>query len=373
MIYALYASAGILIGGTLMSLLHHDYWWVRVFDFPRKQIATGILCVVGGLFAAGETEGTGAFLIAGLLLCFLYQFDHVIQYTQVAPREVTPATKPRAKTRSLALLTANVEMENRSAGPLLDLVKKEDPDVVLAIETDRWWARRLSALTERFSYTCMHPKGNRYGMCLLSKRPLLSAEIRHIVSEDTPSIKAEIDLGGGVSTLLYGIHPPPPHPIHEPDTTRRDAELIRLGEEIRERQMPAVVSGDLNDVSWSETTDLFEKVSGLLDPRRGRGFYNTFHARYPIIRYPLDHTFHSRRFRLKQISVKGYIGSDHYPVLTELQYDPKAEEDHDPPVKSHIVEGWAEREMEKLRRKESSGPVGPENGSLARGTEKEGR
>ena len=77
--------------------------------------------------------------------------------------------------------------------------------------------------------------------------------------------------------------------------------------------------GDLNDVAWSRTTRLFQRISGLLDPRVGRYFMNTFHADYPLLRWSLDHIFHSTDFALVDMKRLAHIGSDHFPIYVVLQ------------------------------------------------------
>ena len=73
---------------------------------------------------------------------------------------------------------------------------------------------------------------------------------------------------------------------------------------------------------------------GLLDPRKGRGLFNTFHAEHPYFRFPLDHVFHSNDFRLVDLRRLSYVGSDHFPVFIELDCKPRPPRDQPEPEAS---------------------------------------
>ncbi|MGV3484199.1 MAG: endonuclease/exonuclease/phosphatase family protein [Planctomycetaceae bacterium] len=156
-----------------------------------------------------------------------------------------------------------------------------------------------------------------------------SADLRHFVKRDIPSIDATIQLRNGTPVRVFAVHPNPPRPGE--DTTKRDGEMVLIGREAKKSDGAVIVMGDLNDVGWSSTTDLFQEVSGLLDPRVGRGFYPTFDATSPIWRYPLDYLFHSDDFRLIKLAVLEDIGSDHFPLLVELSHEPEAERSQEAP------------------------------------------
>ncbi len=136
------------------------------------------------------------------------------------------------------------------------------------------------------------------GMHLYSKLELSETEVKFILSDEIPSIHTRVTLASGNQVQLYCLHPKPPSPTEAKDSTLRDAELLIVGDQIKDLDESCIVMGDLNDVAWSRTTRLFQRISGLLDPRVGRHFVNTFHADYPLLRWSLDHIFHSTDFAL---------------------------------------------------------------------------
>jgi endonuclease/exonuclease/phosphatase (EEP) superfamily protein YafD len=312
--------AGLLVLVTLLPLHRGHFWWVRIWDYPRAQIATlGILTIGGLLLLAGESWPT--LVLAALLAGSIgFQLALILPYTVLWSVQGLEAEDPDDAS-TIRILLANVLMDNRDAEGLIRIVREERPDVLLAVETDDWWDERLSVLEERLPFTCHEPLANTYGLHFFSRLAIRDAEIRHVVEEDIPSVRAEIRLSSGPWIEFIGVHPKPPD-INQ-DVAERDAELVLTGREAAESGLPSIVAGDLNDVAWSHTTRLFQRMSGLLDPRVGRGLYSTFNAKLPLLRWPLDHLFHDARFTVVEIRRLGFFGSDHFPVLVVLALQPE--------------------------------------------------
>lgn len=309
----------LLIAATLLPLIPSNEWWIRVFDFPRAQIAGLLALLLLGLGAAGLWRAKrGLVLLAALALALVYQIARILPYTALYPEEV-PATQSCAAGDRIRYMEANVLQHNRDAGKLLALVREQRPDILLLTETNRWWADQLRPLANEFPHRVSVPLENTYGMMLLSRRRLVAPEVRYLLEPDVPSIRTGIALASGRVVDLYGVHPRPPRPGQ--DTAERDAELVMVGREVRQRRRPAIVAGDLNDVAWSDTTSLFQEVSGLLDPRVGRQLMPTFPADLPFLRWPLDYVFVSPGFTLLGMERLGDIGSDHFPIMVHLCVD----------------------------------------------------
>ena len=176
-----------------------------------------------------------------------------------------------------------------------------NPDVVITVESDQWWQDQLDVLLAQRPHSIKCPLDNLYGMHVYSRLAIENSEIRYLVEDDVPSIHGDLVLRSGNKVRVHFLHPAPPSPTENSHSTPRDAELLVVARRVAEQSIPTLITGDLNDVAWSRTTRLFRKVSGLLDPRIGRGLFNTFHADYPLVRWPLDHLFHSRHFTLNEI------------------------------------------------------------------------
>ncbi|WP_244214305.1 endonuclease/exonuclease/phosphatase family protein [Pedobacter jejuensis] len=263
-------------------------------------------------------------VLAALSVNLIYLFYLIFPFTIFGKKQIV-SSKLANNTNNLKLLIANVYQENRQSATYYGLIEKCKPDVILMVETNKWWQTQMDVLEKEYPYQIKVPLENTYGMLLYSKLEL-NGEVKFLVEEDIPSIETDVKLSSGQTVKLFCLHPQPPVPQENPRSTERDKEILLVAEKAKKCDLPVVVMGDLNDVAWSYTTELFGKISGLLDPRRGRGFFNSFNAKYFFLRFPLDHIFCSPDFSLSSIKRLKSCGSDHFPMWVNLQFNPEAEE-----------------------------------------------
>jgi endonuclease/exonuclease/phosphatase (EEP) superfamily protein YafD len=342
-----------LVFCTAVTLLSSDAWWIRVFDFPRIQITVLFMLILTG-YALLRLFGRlliWEYALAGLVgVALIWQLIYIAPYTILYPKQMSDSLAEDDSNR-ISLLIYNVLYDNREVAALRDLIRDTNPDLILLSEPTQWWLEQLDSLEEEYPYTLFQPQENHYGKLLYSRLELIDPEIRFLIDPEVPSILTGVRLRSGTVVTLFGAHPRPPglkRPDSEndadskeeageenegerEDSDMRDAELLSIAREVGELgDIPVIVAGDFNDVAWSRTTHLFQRTSGLLDPRVGRGFINTFNSRSRLMRYPLDHVFASRHFLLEDLRRLPDIGSDHFPILVVLDYDPGAVSDEEP-------------------------------------------
>ncbi|NNJ74538.1 MAG: endonuclease/exonuclease/phosphatase family protein [Anderseniella sp.] len=290
--------------------------WARACDFPRVQIALTSIAAASALLLTSDTWNWT--IAAGIVLATLItaqQLRHILPYTRLWPKQ-SADSGASATGSTLKVLVSNVLQTNTRYELLVDQIEQHQPDIVVVMEVDESWIAALREVTDQFPYKVEVPLDNKYGIALYSKLKIDEDCVNYLVRQGVPSLVTTCRLSTGRKMQFIAVHPEPPMP-HE-GSVERDAEIVLAGLIAAQEPLPTIITGDLNDVAWSHTTRRFRRISGLLDPRIGRGMYNTFHASIPVLRWPLDHLFHDPAFTVKSLHRLPYVGSDHFPIMFEL-------------------------------------------------------
>ncbi len=313
------AVAVFLSFATFAPILETDQWWIRVWDFPRLQVLVlaALLLVIVILAVVIRRELPFPHVLLGVMTLAIIGFQayKIVPFSPLWQTEVASADG-FDRNHCLSLIVSNVRMDNRLASPLINHLDAYQPDIVLVLENDQWWSDQLAPVAAQYPTVIDHPMSNTYGLLFMTRLSTGDAQLRFITDPEIGSVKARLQLPSGQQLMFYGVHPRPPRAGR--DTDQRDHELITIARELGNDQVPAIVSGDLNDVAWSGTTQLFKRTAQALDPRVGRGLYSTFHADHFYLRWPLDHAFHSGQFRLHKLARLSDVGSDHFPLFLAL-------------------------------------------------------
>ena len=322
--YVVYVLAILLVILSALSLLYNrlGIWWLEILNFPRIQllIASIVLFI---LLIILKRKWSYKVLIPLVLLLgtIVGQCTYVLPYTFISGNKVPSQLPKNVKTAgSVSLIISNVYMKNRQSDELIAVVDKKNPDMVLVMETDKWWQQALEKFRKTYPYHVEYPLENTYGMLLYSKYPLKESKTLILKHKNVPSIHAMVQLPGGGTFTFHGMHPVPPVPSKYPDNMgKKENELDILATMVNKEEKPILVAGDFNDVAWSYTSKLFQQKSRLRDVRIGRGFYNTFNAHSWFMRWPLDHIFVTDGFAVEELERLPKIGSDHFPIYVKLQ------------------------------------------------------
>ncbi|MDC6652565.1 endonuclease/exonuclease/phosphatase family protein, partial [Leclercia adecarboxylata] len=144
------------------------------------------------------------------------------------------------------VMASNVLGPNRQAGRLLALVREYQPDVLVTLETDQWWEIQLDQLLDDYPHSIRCPLDNLYGMHVYSRLPLEEPELSYLVEDDVPSMHARVRVIDTLAVRMHFLHPAPPSPTENEESTERDAELLVVARSVQHSDDPIIVTGDLN-------------------------------------------------------------------------------------------------------------------------------
>lgn len=122
----------VTLTATGLSLVRSKRSWIRIRDFPRLQIAllgSGLAVARRPLPRTASWPKLQAAVDAALYAAVGYQWLRTWRYTPIAPVEARDAA--RCNTPRSCIVEANERQSNCDAARVVDLLAREEPDLVV--------------------------------------------------------------------------------------------------------------------------------------------------------------------------------------------------------------------------------------------------
>ncbi|MCC6695544.1 MAG: endonuclease/exonuclease/phosphatase family protein [Candidatus Hydrogenedentes bacterium] len=232
---------------------------------------------------------------------------------QVAPYFGASATATATVGTRLRVMEVNVLTSNRNHDAFLEMVRAEQPDVIAVLEISAAWVEVLRELSDLYPHKWVEPQEDNFGIGLLSKLPLQDSEV--IDFEGVPAIRAEVEVEG-TPVHVFAVHTLPP--VNSENAARRNRQLKRLPELVKDVDGSVIVVGDLNATMWSPYFKSLCRDSGLKDVRKGRGIVPSWPTQFAPVMIPIDHGLHSESLAVTGIHRGTAFGSDHLPLVVDF-------------------------------------------------------
>ncbi len=232
-----------------------------------------------------------------------------------------PETTPEA-TPELRLLQFNAEQRPQ---PVLVWLQQhaQAQDVVVLLEAGPDFAAGLENLRAQFPHQLSRLQAGPFGIAVLSRWPLQSAQVLEPAGAGYPALAATIEVPGWPAPVrLFAVHPPPP--LGAALAAARNRFMTTLAKNVAQNAVPALVVGDMNLTPWSPLFRQFQAETDLLDCQLGQGWQATWPsataAHMPLLGLPIDACLHAETLRVQSRQVLQAMESDHLPVLTRLAW-----------------------------------------------------
>jgi endonuclease/exonuclease/phosphatase (EEP) superfamily protein YafD len=310
LIVVLHLAAALLILATLATLLGRTWWAFDLFTHFRLQyvVTAVMLCLVAIVLSAYPT----AAVLAGIAI--MHGFTMRTLW-------FGGGTEAGGQGLCLRVVSANVEDSNPTPEKVADFLRAADADLVVLVDGQRHsWRPVLSAIGADYAHRA--PKGWRNGtpVILFSRYPILRGSVVRPHGGRRPYLSAEIVVGDR-HLIICGVHPASPSTRRGWDSRLRDRQLAHIADSVHAKEQPVIVAGDFNISPWSPHFCDLLAATGLRNAGDGHGWISTWPQWLAPARIPIDHILVSRSIAVTALKRGPCIGSDHFPLIADLQFD----------------------------------------------------
>lgn len=227
---------------------------------------------------------------------------------------LTTAGQAAGNAHNFRVLLANVLYNNSNYEAVKELVRSENPDVIVLQEATETWVAAMQDL--RITWPYFRYSGEYIGaIACYSRYPLDNFAPALTSQADHWTLLTKVKMQSG-DVSFVSIHPPVPvGALEYPIRNQRLAMTASLAQSM---PRPVIVIGDFNCTPWSPYFTKFVRESGLVNARDGFGILPTWPTFLPPMMIPIDHCLISPDVKVMNCRTGSFIGSDHLPLIVDL-------------------------------------------------------
>jgi endonuclease/exonuclease/phosphatase (EEP) superfamily protein YafD len=299
--------AVILAVASIAAFFGRYVWWLDVLANFRVQFLIALL-VLGTVLALSRFRrwGWGILIAAGINLAV------------VAPLYLGSPGEASLDAPSIRVMSFNLLSTNDQYGDVVDYIRETDPDVVFLHEASLPWETAMESSGLGYEVTKSRSQDLIFGTLVLTKT---SAGVLTFGFSETEPRAVEVTTvvdGWNIPIKILASHPLAP--TNAERASLRDAQLMFAADWASEQSGPYMAVGDFNATTWSWPFRNLLATGGLRNSQVGFGVQPSFAANSnPLFRVPIDHLVHSDALLVRQRRLGPPLGSDHFPLLVDLE------------------------------------------------------
>jgi endonuclease/exonuclease/phosphatase (EEP) superfamily protein YafD len=287
----------------LAAMLGRYAWPLDLFAHFRVQYALLFLVLAIALFAL-RSPLLGAISVAGAVIAAI----PIVSYMGA------PTARAATGSARFRVVTFNTWFRNHDYAAIARFLEQMQPDVIVLEELGREQGLQLAGHLHSYPYS--HNDPQRHGAVVFARWPIVSAD--SLPLSDGPARGARVTLDwNGTQVTVLGVH------LHWPlgptNSRRRNAELQTIASFAAKRTEPVIVAGDFNITPWSRYFRTALQSSGLSDAAAGHGLAPSWPSQFPPLGIRIDHCWTSRHWRSADVRLGPSLGSDHLPLIADLE------------------------------------------------------
>lgn len=296
---------------SLAAFFGRWVWWLDVVANFRAQFVV-VLALLGlvVLMSKWRKIGYGILGVAAVNLAV------------VLPLFIGSPAQAVAGAQTVSVLSFNLLSTNESYSAVIEYIETVDPDLVLLHEASRPW--EVAMESAELGYEIVRPRSDDliFGTLALVRGTDISAVSYGFAAAAARAVELTFTPPNWSQPLAVLAT----HPLAPTDRERarlRDAQLDFAAEWAVGRSGPVVVVGDFNATPWSWPFRSLLANGDLINSQRGFGLQPSFSSRSNLLfRVPIDHVVHSSELQVTHRQLGPDLGSDHFPLLVDLQVAP---------------------------------------------------